>query len=91
MSNDAIIGLSGMVVSLIIYAGVWKHSRDVFRAMRFRVRLEILITRRNGYQSENAMRDRVGQALAYGEEAFFGIERELKSLVSTFERGKELA
>lgn len=89
-ADDIIVASIGIATTAAFLFMVIKHARDISRAMRFRIRLEILVTRRNAYQSENALRDRVGQSIAYGEDAFFGIERELKSLVSTFERGKEL-
>lgn len=60
------------------------------RLRKFHIRIEALVTKRTSYQAENWMRDRKGLALAYGEEHFDDIQRELEMMVRLMDRGLEL-
>jgi hypothetical protein len=45
-------------------------ASDRLQGIRLRIAAEALITRRAGYEAENAHRANVGQGVAYGADAF---------------------
>ena len=48
-----------------------------------RIELELLITEREGMIVENALREAKGNAIAYGEEAFFELSEKIRELIPT--------